>query len=351
MLMRRTRKAADLVIAPAPPHAFDAAVAAADPAQAFLRHAWFAAQAGTALRTLVVQRPSGLPLAAIPARWAGPGLLRASTIPGSYWPFRSVPIAADATDAEIVGLLQRPEVRSFLGFAWRMGPVFDSDPAASRLLALAPAAGWTVLTRPLGTCFEIDVASLAADGPWPRASTLKKNRWREKKLAELGPVETRRFTGLDWAAADRDALAAIERNSWLAREAKAGFQFADAAQRRFWEQAAADPAIAAMIRGATLHVGGIPAAFSFALQVGKTRYQIANNYAERFASLSPGRTLLVAEFQEAVADGTTRISWGSGDAGYKTEMGATAGPKILDLLFVRPAPLAALLRRWWERPA
>jgi CelD/BcsL family acetyltransferase involved in cellulose biosynthesis len=77
------------------------------------------------------------------------------------------------------------------------------------------------------------------------------------------------------------------------------------------------------------------------------RYQIANNFDPRFARHSPGRILLTHDFQHAAERGVELISWGSGDAGYKSAMGAQPGPAILDLLFVRPASLALALRRLW----
>jgi CelD/BcsL family acetyltransferase involved in cellulose biosynthesis len=326
----------------------DAAAAAADPAHAFLRSAWYRATAGDALRTFVARRSDGTPLAAfalVPRRH-GPLVLR--EVAGSYWPFRSVPLARDAGAEELAALLSSSGFRRGTGRIWRLGPVFDSDPAAAKLLQAAQQGGWTVLTRKLGTCFEIDVAALLADGPWPRGASMKKNRWREKKLGELGTLEITHFTGAGWSAGDRDAIAAIERKSWVAKLDKgAATQFADERQRAIWEKASADPAIAAMIFGSIMRVGGTPAAFTFGLEVGRTRYQIANNYDEAFAQHSAGRTLLMREFERAAQRGIERISWGSGDAGYKSELGAAAGPEIVDLLFVRPKPLVPLLRRLW----
>jgi CelD/BcsL family acetyltransferase involved in cellulose biosynthesis len=104
-----------------------------------------------------------------------------------------------------------------------------------------------------------------------------------------------------------------------------------------------------MLFGSILSVGGEPAAFTFGLQVGTTRYQIANNFDQRFKQHSAGRTLLLKDFERAAADGVRRISWGSGDAGYKSEMGARPGPEIMDLLFVRSRLLAVPLARYWTR--
>jgi CelD/BcsL family acetyltransferase involved in cellulose biosynthesis len=272
-------------------------------------------------------------------------------VAGCYWPFRSIALAADATAGEVAAMLRDRDLRRALGPVWRLGPVFDGDPAAALLRQAAPKAGWTMLTRRLGTCFEIDVAALQAEGAWPRAATMKKNRWREKQLARTGAVALHSFRGTTWSAADRDAIAAIERNSWLAKLGDgAAFQFADPARRLYWERVAADPVIAGMIFGTILSVGAAPAAFTFGLQVGATRYQIANNFDERFSAHSAGRTLLLKDFEQAAAAGVRRISWGSGDAGYKSEIGARPGPAILDLLFVRPKLLALPLSRWWSRP-
>lgn len=321
---------------------------AADPAHAFLRSSWFEAAAAGEVSNLLALRSSGTPLAAIPLARRRLGPFHIGEVPGSYWPFRSFPIAADADDEELIVLLRRQEVRSSLGPAWRLGPLFDDDPTAVALARVAEPAGWTMLKRKLGTCFEIDVRALQADGSWPRPSTLKKNRWRERRLAELGTLQVRTFTGGDWTFADRDAIAHVEANSWLSGlQGGAATQFQDPAQRGIWERMAEDPPLAAMIFGSILIIDEVPAAFTFGLEVGTTRYYIANNYDERFARHSPGKILLCKDFEQCAARGIERISWGSGDAGYKSEMGAQAGPEIIDLLFVRSALLALPLRRVW----
>lgn len=321
---------------------------AADPAHSFLRSSWFAAAAPEGIPNLLALRSNGSALAAIPLASRRLAFLKMREVPGSYWPFRSFPVAADASDDELVAMLRHGDVRKALGPAWRVGPVFDNDPTWARLAPLAASSGWTVLTRKLGTCFEIDVKALQADGPWPRASSVKKNRWRERRLAESGEVEVRSFTGADWTAADRDAIAQVEGNCWLAGlEKGAATQFRDPAQRRIWERAALDPVLASMIFGSVMTVGAVPAAFTFGIEVGTTRYYIANNYDERFARHSPGKILLYRDFELCAERGIQRISWGSGDAGYKTGMGASPGPQIVDLLFVRSRLLAVPLRRLW----
>jgi CelD/BcsL family acetyltransferase involved in cellulose biosynthesis len=322
---------------------------AARPAQSFLRASWFAAASPEA-KAVAARREDGRPLAAIPTVRRRIGPFAMNEVTGCYWPYRSVPIADETSDCELEAMLREPKVRARLGLVWRMGPVHARDGSALRLVGAAEQAGWTVLRRRLGTCFELDLGQLRAAGPWPRSSTLRKNRWREKRLAELGEVSYRFRTGAEWTARDRDDMAAIEANSWVAKLGRGGnTKFLDPDCRRNWEQVAQDPVLAGMLSFGVMTIGERPAAFTFGLEVGGTRYMIANGYDERFARHGPGKILLYKDFERAAERGIGRISWGSGDAGYKSEMGAEPGPDIVDLLFVRPRALALPLRLAWGR--
>ena len=330
------------------PAIIDQVAGSADPRHIFLRRPWFEA-ASDELTTLVATRADGRAIAALPSYRAKPGL---RAVPGSYWPYRSFPVAADASDAELAAFLSSGEARRAMGPAWRLGPVYDDDATARRLLTIAPSSGWTILTRRLGTSYRLDVDALEAEGSWPRTSTLRKNRWIERRLAELGELEWRTVSGSDWSPEVFDTLAEIERNSWVWQNTdRSGAKFAAPESRHYWQRAVADPAFAKLAAAALLHIGGKPAAYTFSLHTGRTRYYVANGYDERFAKHSLGRALLYRDFQQAIEAGAREIGWGSGDSGYKTEMGAVAGPEILDLLFVRSRALAALARPFWERSA
>jgi hypothetical protein len=323
--------------------------AIADPRHGFLRSAWFGAAAGAGASTVVAARADGRAVAAIPIVPTGPAIAGMRAVPGSYWPFRSFPIAADASDCELVSLLSGSKARSELGPAWRLGPVYENDPTAARLAKIAPKAGWTILTRRLGTTYKLDIDALEAEGSWPRTSTLRKNRWIERRLAELGDLQWTNVSGSGWNEQAFDTLAEIERNSWVCcngdgKDAK----FAAPHNRAFWQAALSDPELAAMASAAILHIGGTPAAFAFSIHTGRTRYYLANSYDERFARHSLGRALLYRDFQQAIEAGAREIGWGSGDSGYKTEMGAIPGPEILDLLFVRSRIAAMALRPFWR---
>lgn len=309
----------------------------------FLRAAWFEAAADSSLMTLVARRHDGEAAAAIPLVARRPKAARLSEIPGSYWPFRSLPLAADCTDAELQALLASPS----LGRAWRWGPVPADDPALVRIAGLAPDCGWTALRRRLATTYRVDLKRLTGEGAWPSTKTLRKNRWLERRLAEQGELEFATVSGPAWSDEALETLAAIEAESWVAQ--KGDTKFVNPAMRRVWARILRDPELAAMLSCSILRVGDIPAAFTFSVTSGRTRYYIANGYSDRFAAGSPGRILLYRDFADAAAAGIETIGWGAGDPGYKTEMGAEPGAELVDCLFVRGRILGALARPFWER--
>jgi CelD/BcsL family acetyltransferase involved in cellulose biosynthesis len=327
------------------------AIAEADlPARHFLRAAWFNAGARRATRTVLLRGRDGSAIAALPLAPKAIGPIALWQIAGAYWPMRSATIRADASITELADALADPATHRQLGSVWRMGPVIDADPQLAKFKAAAVQSGWHVLSRHIGTIFSLDLATLTGSGTWPSAKGQQKNRWRVRQLEKTGPVRIEHFTGTDWTAATRDAIAVIEANSWVGKLEQGGdTKFHDPALRAYWEDAAHDPVIAAMIRGSLLYVGDTPAAFTFGLDCGTTRYLIANNFDQRFHKHSPGRVLLYDDFTSAAARGIRHCDWGLGDGGYKREMGAEPVGEASDLLFVRGSIKAALLTRLWER--
>jgi len=309
----------------------------------FLRGAWFEAPSSSALLTVVARR-QGKPVAAIPLAVRGTGPLRRKEVAGSYWPFRSIPIAESCGDDALKALL----ASKALGRVWRWGPVYADDPALARLSALAETANWTIARRRIATSYRIDLKRLTADDAWPTTKTKRKNRWLERRLAEQGELEFATVCGGGWSETVLDTLAAIEAESWVGEMGgDAKFTCPDA--RRGWERVLADPELAKLLSCSILRIGGEPAAFTFSVTSGRTRYFIANSYSARFAAGSPGRILLYRDFAAAAAAGIETIGWGAGDPGYKTEMGAEPGPEVLDCLFVRGRLSGRLARAIWER--
>lgn len=330
--------------------AIDLVAEATAPSHRFLRHQWYAAALrtyGGAARTLTVSAED-VPVLALPMIAIGPALLRVATVPGSYWPFRSFPVAADAgvevLEEALDALAQ--EVN-----ALRIGPAGDDDQAVSALIAAAQARGWGVAVRTIGQSWLLDMAAKQAGGTWPRNSTLHKNRYHEKRLAEQGALDWRFVSGHDWPA-PFDVLAAIEQASWIAtRTDGQDAKFTDTGHGLFWRTAAADPVLAGMMRAALLSVDDKPAAFSFDLDAGTLKYAVANSYDPAYAKHSPGKLLYYRNLIDASSRGITIVDWGMGDSGYKQVIGAAPGPMLRDWLLLRPglpARLAPLISRVWR---
>lgn len=320
---------------------------------AFLRYQWFEAALlayGGRARTLVVEH-EGVPVIALPLVGFGPGPAKLAAVPGCYWPFRGFPVALDAGEAAFDVLADRLE-REVNGL--RIGPTYDGDLATGTLIAVARARGWAVMDRFVADSYLLDLAAAAAsEEGFPRSSTLKKNRYFEKHLAEHGALDWRFVTGADLIAEGFDAMAAVEEKSWItSRTNGSDAKFTRTGHGAFWRNAAADPALAAMMVAAILYVDGAPAAFSFDLDAGAMKYAIANSYDPAFAKNSPGRLLIYRNLARAMERGITRVDWGAGDSGYKGVIGADRGPAIRDWLLLRPGTPAMMghgLRHLWRR--
>lgn len=332
--------------------ALDTVADAGPESHRFLRYQWFAAALehyGGAAQTIVVSSEAGPGIAMPIVMMAWLGLFGVATLPGCFWPFRAFPAATRdprAWDALVEALGRTVRVL-------RVGPVYDGDPVVEPLLAAARRRGWTALPRRIGESYLLDMAARRAEGPWPRNSTLRKNRFHEKHLAEQGaPAWEFVDTWDDRAFAD---LAAVERASWIAsRTDGSDAKFTADGHGGFWRAAARDPVLAGMFHAALLRIDGMPAAFSFDIDAGPTKYAIANSYDPRFAKHSPGKLLYYRNLVEGAARGIERVDWGLGDSGYKRTIGATEGPAIRDWLLLKPgvpAALGTLLRPLWTRSA
>ncbi|MEG8044447.1 GNAT family N-acetyltransferase [Sphingomonas faeni] len=317
----------------------------------FLRFGWYAAALaayGGQAKTLVVEQDD-VPVLTLPFVPLGPRLLRIAAIPGCYWPFRSFGLALEAGEPALKAALSTL-ARHVNGI--RIGPVYDTDPAAAALIATARAQGWTTVDRAIGDNWSLDLPRAREGEPWPRTSTLRKNRFHEKHLAEHGTPDWRFLSGADWPAAFAD-LGAVEQASWIAHATdRTGMKFTADGHLAFWQAAVADPVLAGMFRAALLTVDGAPAAFSFDIDTGELLYAIANSYDPHFAKHSPGKLLYWRNLVAAQARGIRRVDWGAGDSGYKQVIGATVDAPIRDWLLFRPGlpALAGRLLGWlWRR--
>jgi CelD/BcsL family acetyltransferase involved in cellulose biosynthesis len=329
-------------------HLLDALSRAAPPEHHFLRAAWYEASgAETVLLALV----DGTPVAAFPTVAAGPAALGARAVAGLYWPFRNILLAADADDGDVTRILAALRTGNRLGPLWRLGPVYADDPTAARLARLAPEAGWAVLKRPLGRSWVMEANEAGTRfGTWPRSSTLKRLAGYERALRASGTLEIERIVGSAWTPEVLDALAEVERASWIAASTDhSGAKFMLPSRRAFWGRCIADPALAQMLSAVLVRLDGRPIGFSVDLTVGTVQYGIAGTYDEAFGALNVGKLANERNLIWALERGVRRVDWGAGDSGYKRTVGFEPGPEIIDLLFVRNSVAAAALRRRWEK--
>jgi CelD/BcsL family acetyltransferase involved in cellulose biosynthesis len=319
---------------------------------AFLRARWYGASCGgtseDGLRTLVLRAGDGTPLAALPTTAFGPAIAGLRKVPGCYWPLRSPLIAPQCTVFELAQALDHPAARS-LGPVWRVGPVRGEDAATGLLVAAAQLAGWTVLSRPAGTSWVIDLDAARREG-WPRRSTEKRLARAERRLAGMGPTGWRIVRGADWSDAVLDTLGAVEAASWIAAETDgSGAKFMSPQQRAAWRSVLADPVLADMLSATLLTVGGRAVAFSFDLDDGPVRYGIAGSYIREFASHAVGKLANHRAVADAIAAGRQVYDLGAGDSGYKVAMGAQPGYALADLLFVRSRTAARAIAPLWGK--
>jgi CelD/BcsL family acetyltransferase involved in cellulose biosynthesis len=225
-----------------------------------------------------------------------------------------------------------------------------NDPGAALVAAAARLAGWRVLARPSGSCWVIDLAAARAAG-WPRGSTAKRLRRYERNLAEQGTIGWRHVRGAGWSAAVLEELGQIEAQSWITRTTDGSdAKFLHAHQRAQWQRALTDPVLAEMLCATILTLDGRAVAFCLDLDNGPCQYGIAGSYCADMAAFHVGKLVNYRVMADAIADGQDRLDLGSGDSGYKREMGAVEAYQLVDLLFVRSGLLAKVLGRAWGGP-
>lgn len=316
----------------------------------FLRAAWYRGDGQQPGRTLIVRRGAdgsgGAVVAAIPTISFGPPLARANKVAGSYWPFRAPLVAPDCSAFELAQALEHRAARS-LGPVWRVGPVRSDDPTTMLLIKAAQMARWTVLSRPAGTSWVVDLDD-ARMQVQSRGSVPRKLRIGWRKLEALGTPRWRYIRGDQWNADVLADMGRIEAESWIARTTDgSGAKFLTPEQRAVWQTALADPVLAQKLTATILMLDERPVTFSFDLDDGPVRYAIAGSHVEDLKHCSIGKNINYRAMDDAIAAGQHRFDLGAGDSGYKSEMGALASYQLADLLFVRNRIAALALARVW----
>jgi CelD/BcsL family acetyltransferase involved in cellulose biosynthesis len=146
-------------------------------------------------------------------------------------------------------------------------------------------------------------------------------------------------------------LRRVEADSWIARETDgSGAKFLTASQRAMWEHMLADPALAERLSATILMLDERPIGFSFDCDDGPVRYAIAGSHAEDLKHCYIGKHVNYRVLEDCLASHLSRFDLGSGDTGYKAEMGAEPAYDLADLLLVRSQLAAWPLARLWGPP-
>lgn len=317
----------------------------------FLLAAWYRGNGQKTGRTLIVRRgqgpDGGAVIAAIPTVSFGPALARVRKVAGCYWPLRSPLAARDCSVIELAEALRHPEAVRSLGPVWRVGPARIDDATIERFIAAAQLTCWTVLSRPAGTSWVIDLDNARTHG-LQRGSVPRKLRAGWRKLEALGTPHWRSVRGEQWNADVLADLGRIEADSWIARTTDgSGAKFLTADQRGEWQAILTDPVLARMLSATILMLGERPIAFNFFCDDGSVRYGIAGSHVEDLKHCAIGKSTNYRVMDDAMAAGLRLFDTGAGDGGYKREMGAVPGYDLADLLFVRNVIAARLLARLW----
>ena len=188
--------------------AFDALAQADHADRAYLRRQWFVSGPEPATSFAVARAPSGEPLAgfALRPKAIGPAALglTVNEVAGPYWPFRGVPVDAGASPQSLAKALADKALTRALGPAFRLGPVVRDHSSVRTLSEAMTLAGWSVLTKPVGQHFGVDLAAKMASGNWPSTRGQRKRRWHVRNMEKIAPVRIEYFSGADWTDARGD---------------------------------------------------------------------------------------------------------------------------------------------------
>ena len=208
----------------------------------------------------------------------------------------------------------------------------------------------TTDTSTCATSVPATPASCVLMQGWPRASTTKRLASYANRLKQHGAISWEEVSGKSWNDSVLEELGGVESESWIpSRTDGNGAKFLKPAQRALWREVLTDPVLAAALSATILRIDGQAVGFTFDLDDGATRHGIAGSYNRAFRTCNVGKLVNYRKLEDTIARGFSSLNMGVGDTGYKREMGAVAGDRLIDVLFVRDRLLASALRWWWCR--
>jgi CelD/BcsL family acetyltransferase involved in cellulose biosynthesis len=298
------------------------------------------------LRYLTVRAEDGTLTGVLPLVVLQFGPLKFDAAAGYFWPYRSLPLAGrkevmEATCASMVdALANQPQSR--LGL--RIGPTSTEDPMCDALVAALRVRGWNVGTRVFANVFVVELPETTSEFDKMCANTVRRVNDYERHLRKLGNLKIIHYSGSDHCDWEKivGEVAAIERNSWVAREGGT-MAFSTTAARDFWIRVLADKFLSSCVTVWLMYIDEHPAAFSCGLDVGNTKYTLANLYDESFKTFRCGNILTRHVLAGAIQRGQKFFDWGWGDSGYKQRWHARPAHALRDILALPPRTVSRII--------
>ena len=253
------------------------------------------------------------------------GLLRVNAMAGYYQPSRV--ILADESCEYAVG---RSVAWFLVELGWnliQLGPWPMSHKA--HLGALSALNELEMPIQKQSSC-GVAIAELPATWSQYRDEVIDRKLLRrlnnaEKQLCRAHQIDVQHHRQPS-EAETRELIATlgqIEQRSWLPNDPRGRPRFMGATAQQFWLELIQQTLIPHdQLDCWTMSADGQPISFVLAMTSGSTRYVIANNYDESFATNRPGSLLYRRMFEEGFSRGVTRYDFGTNELHYKKQWGA-----------------------------
>jgi hypothetical protein len=322
----------------------------------FLAGDWAAAWAETylpydrwrpPLRYLTVRRKDGIPTGVLPLVELKFGPWKFDAAAGYFLPYRSLPLAgsSEMMDATCESMVDALATHRKFRLGLRIGPTSTQDRMCGALIAALRRAGWQIGIAVAGEVFVVELPNGIDEFNELSSAMVKRVDYYERRLQKLAKLKIVEYAGSDhrnWETVLSEA-AQIERNSWIKREGGT-IMFDGVLNRRFWMRLLSDEFLAPCMSIWVMYIDRRPASFSCGINVGATKYVVANLYDEAFKAHSCGAILARQVLVSAICRGQKLVDWGQGDSGYKQKWNAKPGYRLRDIVALPPGAQYGIIK-------
>jgi Acetyltransferase (GNAT) domain len=327
----------------------------------FLASDWAAAWAETylpydrwrpPLRYVTVRREDGVLVGALPLVVLKFGPFSFDATAGFFLPYRSLPLAGsnDMMEATCVTMVNALAAAGKSRLGLRIGPTSTKDPMSAALIAALRSRQWHVGILNSGEIFGVELPTTLSEFDKACSSIIKRTNYYERRLRRLANLKIIEYSGKnthDWERPLSD-VAKIECNSWLKKK-NGNLIFDGIDNKKFWARILCDQFLSRCASIWIMYIDDRPASFSFGIDLGETKYTLANLYDETFKTYRCGNILSHHVLAAAVREGQRLFEWGKGDSGYKQQWNAKPIHSLRDIVALPPRPISAIVKEMLKR--